>query len=59
MILGLITSWIIANLWFKNNIIYRAPDSAMIRRQIYRDGDQCYRLIPQPVVGPLVYRVSK
>ena len=61
VILGLMISAILSKLWLSHNIVYRAPDSAKIRKNIYQKDSKnnCIQLIPQPVIGPIIYRNEK
>jgi hypothetical protein len=50
---GFILSIVIAKLLGKYHTKYKAPDSKKIKRNIYKYNNNCYRFIPQVVVGPI------
>ena len=35
--------------------VWRGPDSSKIRKNVYQTGNGCCRLVPQAVVGPIIY----
>jgi len=46
VIIGLIVGIIIGIIYNSYNVLYKGPNSKEIKSKIYRDGENCYRLIP-------------
>lgn len=49
VLLGLIVGWMIMYWWIRRPKIH-GPNSNIIREQIYRDNDKCYKYTPMPYV---------
>lgn len=49
-------SGIFLGLFLFKHIQFKGPDSSKIRKNTYQNDVECFRLIPQTVVGPMVYR---